>query len=213
LTRGGEVLGSPRRARTISGSALPADLANLEPSASGRIRLGGEEFVAATLPLGVDRAGAGATLVLLRPLGPEVSAASRSLLLALLACGILALLFSGLMAWRVSRSVLDPLERFVAFVREVALSGGHSRPFEGSEESAEVRTLNSAFHLLMESLQEHEKRVLLNAREEMVRVERLKESEKLASLGRMLSGAAHEINNPLTGVVGNLDILLRGGTL
>src|SRR5262249_34915106 len=35
----------------------------------------------------------------------------------------------------------------------------------------------------------------------------------LASLGRMLSGAAHEINNPLTGVVGNLDILLRRGDL
>ena len=51
----------------------------------------------------------------------------------------------------------------------------------------------------------------LNARS--VCIERLKESEKLAALGRMLSGAAHEINNPLTGVIGNVDMLLRGDRL
>jgi signal transduction histidine kinase/CheY-like chemotaxis protein len=212
LILGTQVLGSTLPSPlSASESAPPASLSGLLSGEASKnlVTLSGEEFVGATLSLGQDRDGRDATLVLLRPLGRDLSAASRSILVALSLCALLALILAGLLAWRVSRSVLDPLERFVAFVRTVAETGDHSLRFQGSESSAEVRTLNQAYHLLMDSLQEHEKRMLLNAREEMVRVERLKESEKLASLGRMLSGAAHEINNPLTGVVGNLDILLR----
>ena len=39
----------------------------------------------------------------------------------------------------------------------------------------------------------------------------LRRSEHLASLGRMLAGAAHELNNPLAAVCGFAQILLRGG--
>jgi len=211
LTLGTQVLGSTLPATVAAESSPSAMLTGLSSGEASRnlVTLAGEEFVGASLSLGQDREGHDATLVLLRPLGRDLTAASRSILMALSLCALLALLLAGLLAWRVSRSVLDPLERFVAFVRTVAESGDHSLRFQGSESSAEVKTLNQAYHLLMDSLQEHEKRLLLHAREEMVRVERLKESEKLASLGRMLSGAAHEINNPLTGVVGNLDILLR----
>lgn len=215
LTLGTQILGStlsPSSGSEVSSSEFLSGLLSGEASRN-LVTLRDEEFVGATLSLGQDREGLDATLVLLRPLGRDLSAASRSILVALSLCALLALLLAGLLAWRVSRSVLDPLERFVAFVRTVAETGDHSLRFQGSESSAEVRTLNQAYHLLMESLQEHEKRKLTQAREEMVRVERLKESEKLASLGRMLSGAAHEINNPLTGVVGNLDILLRSPDL
>ena len=77
----------------------------------------------------------------------------------------------------------------------------------------EVDTLNVAYDHLMASLLEHEQRLIRSAIEDLDRLERLKESEKLAALGRMLSGAAHEINNPLTGVIGNVDMLLRGARL
>ena len=214
LLLGDRVLGSTLAALPEAAKSSQAGEALLGRSSSRDwVEIEGEQFVAATLSLGQAQQGDDARLVLLRPLGGEVTQASRSMLLTLCLCGLLALISSGILAWRVSRLVLDPLERFVAFVREVAHSPDHSRRFQGSEESAEVRTLNQAFALLMDSLQEHEQRILLQAREEMLRVERLKESEKLASLGRMLSGAAHEINNPLTGVVGNLDILLRSTSL
>ena len=39
--------------------------------------------------------------------------------------------------------------------------------------------------------------------------QRLAQSEKLASLGQFVAGIAHEMNNPLQGVLGHLELLLR----
>src|SRR6476661_1284576 len=39
--------------------------------------------------------------------------------------------------------------------------------------------------------------------------ERLAQSEKLASLGQFVAGIAHEMNNPLQGVLGHLELLIE----
>ena len=210
------VVGRQVRGSTLStpdwGSDPPKALLSMPRKGSASpvlLQIGSEEYVATALPLGSDWEGEAATLVLLQSLTRAAASASRALLLTLTVCGAFALLLAGLAAWGVSRSILRPFERFVAFMYSVAESNDHSRRFDESGGSAEIRILNQTYNLLMDSLQEREKQLVLHAREELVRVERLKESEKLASLGRMLSGAAHEINNPLTGVVGYIDMLLR----
>ena len=48
----------------------------------------------------------------------------------------------------------------------------------------------------------------LEAEQEGLR-ERLAHSEKLASLGQFVAGIAHEMNNPLQGVLGHLELLIR----
>ena len=46
--------------------------------------------------------------------------------------------------------------------------------------------------------------------EELLRQrQRLAQSEKLASLGQFIAGIAHEMNNPLQGVLGHLELLMR----
>jgi len=172
------------------------------------VSVAGNDYVSAPLTLGLDDDGRPVTLHLLNSLTRALEEPNRSLLGTLVGYGSLVVMVAGLCASVVGRSLLNPLERFVAFMRSAADGGDRGGRFDAADAGAEVRVLSDTFERLMESLRSHEERLLQDAREDLNRLERLKESEKLAALGRLLSGAAHEINNPLTGVVGNIEMLL-----
>jgi signal transduction histidine kinase/CheY-like chemotaxis protein len=215
VTADGRVLGSTLDAVLPDGSVLglSAPAGTDAPGPPPVVSIGREDFVAAPLSLGTDQDGRPVTVVLLHSLTAALAPANRSLLWTLLSCGSIAVVLAGVAASAASRSVLRPLQGFVAFMRGVAETGDHSHRFESARAGVEIRVLSETYNHLMESLQGHERRILQRAREDLERVERLKETEKLAALGRMLSGAAHEINNPLTGVVGNIEMLLEVETL
>ena len=197
-------------ASTLPGARVPAVADGAAPVVVG---IGGEEYVVVAVPLGPDAAGGSTSLYLLRSLDRALDGTAREFLEILLLCGACAAVVAWAGAAWAAGTVLRPLARFVEFIRESAASGGSPRRYEGRAGCVEVDALRSTYDRLAESLLEHERRLVERGREDLERLERLKETEKLAALGRMLSSAAHEINNPLTGVIGNVELASKDAEL
>jgi signal transduction histidine kinase len=110
----------------------------------------------------------------------------------LLSVAVLSLILIGI-GKLLSRRVAQPLKELEQ--RMEAVAQGEVGRIELGSSDREITSLSSAFnHVLFE---------LEARRDAMVR------SEKLASLGTMLSGVAHELNNPLSNVSSSTQILLE----
>lgn len=97
--------------------------------------------------------------------------------------------------------ILRPVHRLIDASNEV--SRGNFSPNFGPLSKSEMGVLQKTFAAMLTSLQERDKRIKAESEIQLVR------SEKQASIGRLAAGVAHEINNPLTGVLTFTHMLLR----
>jgi two-component system NtrC family sensor kinase len=97
--------------------------------------------------------------------------------------------------------ILRPVHRLIKASTEV--SQGNFSPNVGPISRSEIGVLQKTFADMITSLQERDRR--LRAESEI----KLLQSEKQASVGRLAAGVAHEINNPLTGVLTFSHMLLQ----
>jgi len=103
------------------------------------------------------------------------------------------LLAAGAVAWKLAASIARPvatLARGASAIAEGEL--GQLIPVESADE---IGSLTRAFNIMSLSLKEHDDLLREQTRMQLTR------SERLASVGRLAAGVAHEINNPLTGVL------------
>ena len=106
-----------------------------------------------------------------------------------------------LLGFLLSQRILNPVQRLIAVSRRV--SQGDLSPEVGPLCRSEIGVLQRTFQEMLGSLREryrHQK-----AESEL----KLLQSEKQASVGRLAAGVAHEINNPLTGVLTFTHLLLK----
>jgi two-component system, NtrC family, sensor kinase len=89
--------------------------------------------------------------------------------------------------------VTKPLKLLEESTSKVA--AGRFEPIESLPEEKELRDIFDSFNRMARRLQERE--------------EQLVQSKKLASLGTMLAGVAHEVNNPLSNISSSCEILLE----
>jgi two-component system NtrC family sensor kinase len=127
----------------------------------------------------------------------------RRLFLTLILVDSLVLIIFG--SFLLARVVVNPLKRLVGAaqrIREGEL--GYRAQVEYKNEIGQLAT---AFNQMVERLAEKQKDLektitkLKNTQTELIN------TEKLASVGRMAAGVAHEIGNPLTSVLGHTEIL------
>jgi len=92
-----------------------------------------------------------------------------------------------------SKSILKPIGRVLSLSRKMV--GGDLSARVGIRPPGEMGLLCEAIDRMADAVEEREERLKAATRRQ------IGQSEKLASVGRLAAGIAHEINNPLTGVL------------
>ncbi len=113
--------------------------------------------------------------------------------------GLLSLASFGLASYLV-HIVIKPVTALVKAAREIS-AGRRARVEVRSDD--EMGQLSQSFNMMLDALEAKERQAAETLEKQ------IQQTEKLASVGRLASGIAHEINNPLTGVLTYADTLLE----
>lgn len=94
---------------------------------------------------------------------------------------------------QLKRAVLNPLRQLEASL--VPIARGHFKHLEPPSSESEFVTFTNAFNRMLKELEIRQKRML--------------QTDKLASLGILASGVAHELNNPLSNISTSCQLLIE----
>lgn len=126
------------------------------------------------------------------------------------------LIFVALGNYLVERLVLRPLADTTA-VAEAIAGGDYDRRAQGGQ-TQEIAVLSAALNRLTDQLLQNQEKLAENVRsldeanQLLHETQReLLQAEKMASIGRLAAGVAHEIGNPLGAVLGYVSVMKRRG--
>jgi signal transduction histidine kinase len=114
------------------------------------------------------------------------------------------LVFGGFGAYMLRRRVVHPLQTLQQATSRIA--GGDLSARTSTEGPREVMELAEYFNRMADSLAQ-QREALVEANLSLTR------SEKLATVGRLAAGVAHEVGNPVTAILGFSDVLRRDVSL
>jgi two-component system NtrC family sensor kinase len=125
----------------------------------------------------------------------------RNAILIFLTIMLAGAIFSLVVAYFLATDFVKPIKRLVAASHEV--SKGNFAYRIAPTFSGELGKLEQTFNFMASALKERD----LEMKEHTQR--QIFQSEKLASIGRLAAGVAHQLNNPLTGVLTYSSLLLQ----
>jgi two-component system NtrC family sensor kinase len=114
---------------------------------------------------------------------------------------VLGALVTMALAYSISRSISTPVKKLVAASHQVA--NGNLNARVDIHSSDELGTLAHSFNKMAAALQERDEELKEFTKSKIM------ESERLALIGQLAAGVAHELNNPLQGIVTYSHLLLE----
>ncbi len=123
-----------------------------------------------------------------------------------------------ILLWVTERKIANPIRRLTEASEKVARGDFLSRkPYQGSDEFG---FLSEAMLSMSNKIKDDRETIINQVKELNHAYKKLKEmqeeivrNEKMALVGQMSSGLAHEIGNPITSIIGLSEILLQTGNL
>ncbi|MBA7527721.1 Adaptive-response sensory-kinase SasA [subsurface metagenome] len=100
-----------------------------------------------------------------------------------------------------ANSIVKPVSRLTTASRHIA-DGDFSYKLD-IKSNDEIGELGNIFNFMVRSIRERDTKIKEFAQAKMA------EAERLAMIGQLAAGVAHEINNPLTGIILYCDIVLK----
>ncbi len=118
----------------------------------------------------------------------------RKVLLTFLGITFGGVVLSVVICYLLTRTFIRPINALALAAQNLA-AGDLSQRVEPDESTKELGSLARTFNLMAASIQDRDAQLRQRAQEEIMK------SEKLAMIGRLAAGVAHEINNPLGGIL------------
>ena len=138
---------------------------------------------------------------------------SETVVLAYIGMNTLILVLFGI--YLLSRTVVKPINRLLAVTER--FDGAIPIMQKGESPNNEIGRLSQSLNLMLRQLDANEKKLKENIssleaanREIKKAQDEIVKSEKMASVGRLATGVAHEIGNPLGIILGYIELLQRG---
>ena len=101
-----------------------------------------------------------------------------------------------------TRTLMRPVNDLVVAARQLG-AGDLGQRVRTEDDTEEIALLGTTFNMMASSIEERDEQLRQRAQEEIMK------SERLAMIGRLSAGVAHEINNPLGGILLLSRLLLR----
>lgn len=124
----------------------------------------------------------------------KFAGAERRSLAILMILTAVALVLAIIISYLLSNSILKPVNSLITATRAVA---SDASPHEITVAFAppEIQVLGHSFNTMVAAIQERDRRLQRNTHEKLMR------SDRLAMIGQLAAGVAHEINNPLGSIL------------